>query len=266
MSDLLRELGDAKELVELVYPDLIQPIAKQLGSNAATVVEFLSLPLLRMKYAVVERKLRFKRRVERLLLRLDEVPAGSRTEIPSSVGVPVFDQLAVESDEDISELFLQLLKTSASADTVHLAHPSFVTCIKNISGDEARLLRHLSTKATVPFVSLRLQFNQTEGLEKSPILTGLERIVSPIVAENVPLYFDNLAGLRLLAVGAGSLSDIGRWYKPLFELYEPLRRQIYETGHTDGKRYEVVFVTGYYNITSYGRLFMKACLKEDEAQ
>ena len=80
--------------------------------------------------------------------------------------------------------------------------------------------------------------------------------------KNIRPCFENLTGLGVLRREAGSLSDKDRWYKPLFDLYEPLRISIYNAGHSDGKKYDVVYIESYFKITSYGRMFIDACLKK----
>ena len=101
-------LHDGAELVKVIYPDLLQPMMKRLGDNLSIIIDFMSLPLLRVKYFVAERQLRFRNRIERLTLELEKIPNEQRCEIPASIGVPAIDQLSIESDEEISNLFIQL--------------------------------------------------------------------------------------------------------------------------------------------------------------
>ena len=267
MSEMPEGTREAMELVRLTYPDLFKPMVKQLGSNLGTMAEYLSQPLiLRMKYATIEKKLRFKKRIQKLFKEYGEIPPEDICEIPSTIGHQAFDHLAIESDEYISDLFIQLLRTSASAKTIHLVHPSFITCIKNISGDEAKLLFQLSTMLTIPFLKIRMNFTKTEWLLKTSFLTGLEKKSELIYPDPdyVQLYIENFIGLGILIPEEGSLSDTDKWYKSLMEFYEPLRQEIYNKGHADGKQYEVVFLMGFLKITSYGRQFMEACLKKVE--
>ncbi len=254
-------LQSVREVLDLVYPDLLQPAAKQLGKNLKTIIEYLSLPLLRIRFAVAERKLIYKKRLEMLLSELNRIPDEKHCEIPSSIAAPALDQLSIESDEDISKLFIRLLVNSSSRDTIRFVHPSFINCIRNLSSDEAKLLKHLDELRNVPYLKIRIQFNEKEGLDKSHILTGFETHLEFSFPENIPLYLDNLVGLGILSKGEGTLSDIDKWYAPLMKIYESARRQIEVAGHSDGQKYPVVFQMGFFEITSYGRLFLKACMQ-----
>ena len=240
-------LQNVKEILRLVYPDLLQPATRQLGSNLKTIFEYLSIPLLRMKFAVAETKLQYKRRLQVLIAEMDKIPSEKQCAIPSSIAAPALDQLSIESDEDISSLFIKLLLS-----------------FRNLSSDEAKLLKYLNEQRTVPFVKIRLQFNETEGLEKSPILTGMETLPDLQFSQNIPMYLDNLVGLGIIAKGEGALSDVVKWYDPLFKMYAGTKERIQAEGHTDGKHYPVGFQLGFYNITSYGRLFLEACMKKSD--
>lgn len=257
-------LQNVKEILQLVYPDLLQPATRQLGSNLKTIFEYLSIPLLRMKFAVAETKLQYKRRLQVLIAEMDKIPLEKQCAIPSSIAAPALDQLSIESDEDISSLFVKLLLSSSSTDTIGLVHPSFVGCIRNLSSDEAKVLKYLNEQRTIPFIKIRLQFNETEGLEKSPVLTGMETLPDLQFPQNIPMYVDNLVGLGIIAKGEGALSDVVKWYDPLFKMYAGTKERIQAEGHTDGKHYPVGFQLGFYNITSYGRLFLEACMKKSD--
>ena len=63
-------------------------------------------------------------------------------------------------------------------------------------------------KNSIPYLVIRMQFNEKEGIDKSPILTGLEEQVDITFPQNIPLYFENLTGLGILSRELGSLSNI----------------------------------------------------------
>jgi hypothetical protein len=96
-------LQNVKEILQLVYPDLLQPATRQLGSNLKTIFEYLSILCLheirsRRDKAQVQRRLRFSS------------PKWTRflwksTVIPSSIAAPALDQLSIEL-RNISSLFI----------------------------------------------------------------------------------------------------------------------------------------------------------------
>jgi hypothetical protein len=262
MSDPIELQKELIELVKVSYPDLLKPSFREIGFGLGTIIEFLGIPLLRLKLMNVKAKLRFRQRLDKLIAELDLIPSSDRTEIPSSIASPALEQLSVETDEDISDLYIALLRKAASLSEGPSIHPSFVNVLRNLCNDEAKLIEYFRDKGDIPFLIARLQFNETEGIDRTSILTGIETHVKFNSVKNVPLYFGNLVGLGILSKEIGSLSDTERWYKPLFQIYEPLRAEIYNAGHTDGKKYNVAFIASYYRITPYGKLFIEACLKK----
>jgi len=259
MINPFKKKDDAHELLKLVYPDLIQPAAKSVGESLKIVVDFLTMPLLFLKYANASVRLRFQKRIDRLSDGLEEIPEDKKCEISSSIGAPAMEQLAIESDEDISDLFISLLVNAASEDTISVVHPRFVTSLKGISGDEAKMLMHLKGETSIPFVVIRMKFDAENGLDKTEILTGIEQKVQLRFPQNIPVYFENFLSLGIVSSGTGALSDIRKWYEPLFAIYDPIKQAIHSKGHDDGNQYDVGYSTGYYTITRFGRMFIHAC-------
>lgn len=214
------------EIIKMTYPDLLEPSFKEIGEGLKTIIEFLSIPLLRLKYQSKKAQLRFEKRVKKLIIELDNVPEEDRKEIPSSIANPTIDQLSIESDEDIGDIYINLLTKASSRSQGKFAHPSFFNALKNLSNDEAKIMEYLRDKWEIPYIIIRLQFDETNGIDKTTILTAIESKIELNYPDNIPLYFENLCGLGILSKEVGSLSDKDRWYKPLFNFYEPLRKKI----------------------------------------
>lgn len=247
------------DALKLVYPDLLQPVARDIGQSLSTIVRFILIPLQWLRYADEVVRLRFKARLEKTVEALNRIPIEERIEPPSSVAAPVIEKLAIESDEDIS--FINLLTNASSSRTVHLAHPSFINCISSISNDETKLLLLFRDAAPIPFLRIRMIFDKENGIIKSPMLTGIENRTELTYPENLPVYLENIIGLGILRMPAGKLTNVTKYYRPIAELYKVVRQEIYSKGHEDGNRYEVVFVPGYLEVTEYGQLFIRACMK-----
>jgi hypothetical protein len=82
---------------------------------------------------------------------------------------------------------------------------------------------------------------------------------------NVPAYLENLRALGLLEKPISALSNVDKYYKAIEVRFEELRAQIEAAGH-GGKRYPAVFTRGYFQITEFGELFMKACERPKTAE
>ena len=127
--------------------------------------------------------------------------------------------------------------------------------------EKAKILLRTSSQRVIPFVTIRMQFNDTEGLDKTLHLTGLEGEIKLSFPQNIPAYLENLRALGLIERPAGALSDIEKHYKNIEERYGHLAQKVFMDGHPDGKRYPIVFLRGYFQMTAFGDLFIRACLK-----
>ena len=158
-----------------------------------------------------------------------------------------------------------MLETAASTDTVGNAHPSFVSCIKNMSGDEARILKVLvGERPEVLFLQMQMQLDTGRMLELEPLLTGLEKRTEIKYPNSIGLYLDNLTALGILTRHAASLAEIQGWLEQdqqLVDMYKSALESVQLKGYK-GFKGHVSYARGYFKVTSYGRLFRRACLRE----
>jgi len=97
-------------------------------------------------------------------------------------------------------------------------------------------------------------------MQKSDKLTNLEVEKDLLFPSNVPIYMENLIALGILRTHETLTLSNPAWYEPLYGRYEPLRKSIEDKGHDDGARYPVTWIRGYFELTTYGRMFLSACV------
>src|SRR5690606_29925927 len=130
-------------------------------------------------------------------------------------------KLGYTTNDDIAEMFINLLAKASSSDTVNLAHPSFVQLIERLSVDEAKIITYLKTKAFIPYVSYRLKRNSSSGfVETLKKATMIPFEVELIFPQNIKTYIDNLLSMGILFDEEGSYKVDENIYKPLFEKYQ----------------------------------------------
>ncbi len=263
------------KLLELSYDDLLKPSFSKIGKALGGVIGFTTIPFrgLGLVSDIVDVKIR--KFLKDYRVGLNGVPDDRVSEVPPEILVPTLEKVRYVRDEDIREMFLKLLTKASDKETIHLAHPGFPTVISNISSDEAILIEHFShlEKTSIPFVSVRCEFGpqkverlgktvfQEEGIQKSPMLTGIEDEVLFTFCHNIAVYFSNLEGLGLIRMTSGELAE--HYYTKLIQKYEPMRKKLEGIGHgRKGRDYPFYFARGYYTITEYGRLFIDACVKD----
>jgi len=257
------------------YDDLLKPSFSKIGKAVGGVIGFFTMPFRGLDLVSDMGDAKMRKFFEDFCVKLNKVPEDRISEVPPEILVPTLEKVRYIRDEDIREMFLKLLTKASDEKTIHLAHPRFTTLISDISNDEARLIEYFSHLATssIPFVAVRCEFGpqevkrygktflRGEGIQKSPMLTGIEDKVKLTFDHNIPLYFSNLEGLGLIRMMNDELVD--HYYTELIQKYEPMRKKLEGIGH-GGKGFDhpFVLVRGYYVITDYCRLFIDACVKD----
>ena len=135
----------------------------------------------------------------------------------------------------IDEMFSELLSRSMDRDRIGEAHPSYPSIIRQLSPDEAKIIKMLRER-TYPLIQVwkldgplsRLERTEVDELPRSDLF----------YPENVPFYMDHLNSLGLAGI----------WQVPP---QEPLLAE----GRQIGNR-----VLNEYRLTPFGSRFATACI------
>ncbi len=244
------------ELVKVVYPDLLQPAAKEVGSALEAVAKTGRLLLFPFQLLAVGQE-----RAQRWLEAIREgVPPERQTPLPPEIGGPALMALPFATDGGILEaLYLNLLNKAGDSENAEAAHPAFVHIISQLSPDEALLLMILRDN---PSFGLKL-------IEKHPESVGkmqqryeqtfsnaelAERLASPDDAE---MYLEHFLTLNLL-VWTRNYSKISRALEPDLDFYETTR----PVDLGDGDLYyspDYAWTTET-TFSEFGNMFVRACV------
>ncbi|MDR6943027.1 DUF4393 domain-containing protein [Mucilaginibacter pocheonensis] len=95
----------------------------------------------------------------RVVQKLENVPQENIITPPLQIAGPTIEALRYTGeDNEIRELYANLLATSMNKETLHKAHPGYVEILKNISTDEAILLKNFVTTKIYPCIDLHSQY------------------------------------------------------------------------------------------------------------
>ena len=177
-----------------VYQDIIQPSAKQLGKSLETVTKTINIALAPIKalvwgYEQIEGFV-----TSRLSEKLNEIPVENIIPPIPQIAGPSFEALRYTGhDENIRELFVNLLATAMNKETIHKAHPGYVEVIKNLSSDEAILLSAFISNKAYPLINIYAEHKEKKKIGKQLIYshyTHLDRVTSLNCADMLPLYIN----------------------------------------------------------------------------
>ncbi len=264
-------IGDtAKAVAELakavpIYQDALQPAAQEAGKSLHLVTRAVNAALAPVEGLVwgVEKIRDFVR--ERVASKLDNVPPEDVQQPKPHVAVPAIEALRYTgSESDLAELYANLLATSMDKATAYRAHPSFVDMIKNMSPDEARIMKYLATSGSQPLVDIRLNIKEGGGFivaHRHLSLIGLKS-----GCQHVPLaatYLDNLERLGLIEMPNGHRIKAEEPYSEIEEnaqITELLAQLRSDESHT----VEIIKIK--LDLTDLGRQFIRTCVIDKSAQ
>ncbi len=259
-----------KNLVKDIYKDLAQPGVKQVGTALETILSTSNTLLIPLKYLNELSNITFNKNMNRLKEKLANVPIEKIGNVSPEIGIPLLEKLFYVTNEELSELFLNLLKRASLKDEAHLAHPNFANVLSSISPDEAKLINFYRGNP-IPFISLSI--NKTEKKENMTWNTverlnmnfsAIEKKIDLIFPSNFHIYNTNLFCLGIVdAMGYTSVASEAH-----IELLELHKKEISEQKKAIEEKYihdetkKVVLEYGEIKFTDFGKMFINACVSK----
>ncbi|HEX2947153.1 MAG TPA: DUF4393 domain-containing protein [Clostridia bacterium] len=251
-----------KEVAKDAYADGGRPILKPTGELVGLVPRAIKAALLPVEKWVLAQEYNLAETKKLLEIRLENVPAEQIVSPEPHIAVPALQYISYCMDnEELRNMYANLLANSMNASKRDGVHPSFVEIIKQMCPDEAKLLKAFcETGMTIPVISVRYENDTGSGIYVIKNFTDLGEQAGCEEPLETQKYFDNLARLGLVQLidSLGSLTDK--------TLYEPLKNHNYilenivlpdkarQRGYTKAD-----IIESYVAITAFGRCFCKIC-------
>jgi hypothetical protein len=268
MSDLggIGKLAEAgKELIKPVYEDLAQPAVRELGHNLEVVAKSVRIALAPLSALVWGYDQVAGWLEQRLSEKLEGVnPSKIRTPPPNVCG-PAIEALRFTAGVHIlREMYATLIATSMNSDANQTAHPAFVEIIKQLTSDEARLLRSFRQHSSFPALWIQVRALEPEprgaydpDLRHWSDLAEREQCDSP---ELVCEMISNLERLGIVRLDKDTRLSDDKEYEKLEQHLEISERVDELQERFPGRHVELV--RGLMELTPLGELLIAACLDE----
>jgi hypothetical protein len=134
--------SDARDkLVSMAYRDLAQPAAREVGQAIAGAVRVALSPANFAVWSFEQAKAYAEGRVAEILERRGVPPARVQPPRPELAAPAIAALRLPGQSDDLRSLYLGLLASAMDAQTASSAHPSFVEIIRQLTPDEARVVR-----------------------------------------------------------------------------------------------------------------------------
>ncbi|MFZ1852394.1 MAG: DUF4393 domain-containing protein [Nitrosomonas sp.] len=247
-----------------IYQDAIQPAAKEAGKSLHLVTRAVNAALTPVEGLVwgIEKIRDFVR--ERVAAKLENVPPEEVQQPKPNIAVPAIEALRYTGAEsELAELYANLLATSMDKVTAYRAHPGFVDMIKNMSPDEAKLMRFLATGRNQPLINIKLVVNDQGHFRithRHISLIGIKaNCEHPPLASN---YLDNLTRLGLISIQERFITRDEVYTE--IEGFPQIKQIIDDLSKNEGCRVEVDRLL--IEVTDLGKQFIRACVIDKASQ
>lgn len=247
-----------------IYQDLAQPAVKQVGKALETVGKAINVALAPVGALVwgYERCQEFVS--TKVADRLKDVPPEDIITPKPNVAGPAIEALRYTGhEEELSDLYANLLASAMDKKTASGAHPAFVEIIKQLTPDEAKITSLFRGGRAFPLLNLRELHKDDPRRSKGGrefylhfSIIGEEAGVE--LVEMMPAYLDNLCRLGLIEyLPAGT-------YYTAPNIYDPLERHPYvlaiKQAIEANPSMECDMQRTGFSITAFGKQFAGVCV------
>ena len=250
-------IGESKEVLGKVYDDIAHPTTQSIGNTLSFIPRTIGVWLGKWEKWIINGEYAIKETEKLLEEKLKNVPEEKIVEPEPYVAVPAIQQLSYSVDNpDLREMYANLLAASMNSDTKWSVHPSFVDIIRQLTPDEAKLLKYLSAHPQQPIISVIHRLGKNAGyIEKVRRFTNISEGVCDN-ANGIYAYLDNLERLKLIEIPEGVYLSNDKFYFPLEN--HPMIKSIMSNSLPEGEKMEII--KGKFFVSTFGQEFIKICL------
>lgn len=258
VDSLIQEAGKAITTVPEIYDDGLKPTIKESGKTIALIPQTINAALAPLRIWIAEREYNVAETEKLLADKLSRVNADSIVSPEAYVAVPAIQAISYcKNSKELRNMYANLLATSMLQEKKENAHPSYVEIIKQLSPDEAKLLKKISENGdSYPLIDVNLYTKDGGYITQVRNFTLLAEGVCDY-PKNVFSYLDNLSRLKIIDIPYGIYINNDELYKPL-ESYKEIQTLVNSIVQ-DGYRWKIERKK--FGVTQYGKSFIKTCVK-----
>ena len=254
VGEILKAAGDNPNVKEA---------GQNLGQTALTVTKLINnalLPIAAVNFAFDKAKVYFAEKFPQdIAAKTAAIPPEQVVEPKASIAGPALQGLAFTHEEpNLKEMYLSLLATAMDGRVAADAHPAFVEVIRQLSSEEAQLIRGvLQSPVPIAIIEVRLTTVDQQGYQTlARHVLNLFNSTTNAAVENpqLPAIVDNWVRLGLARVDYVTKLMDAAAYEWADQRPEIVRlRETYET-----ETQKISFANGILQRTAFGVQFARA--------
>ncbi|MFA9459774.1 DUF4393 domain-containing protein [Thiohalorhabdus methylotrophus] len=198
------------DLADQAYQDSLKPAVQELGKSLETLTKAVNAalsPVGALVWGYEQCQDFINQKVAEKLSRTDE--RNITTPAPNVAG-PVLEALRYSGyQEDLQDLFANLLANAMDAEEMRNAHPAFVEVLKSMTSDEAKIMKIFGENLNrfYPVIDLKLIDNNEKGFKYlyRNLSTAGDRAGCEC-PDLTPSYLNNLQRMGLMEINSGEVN------------------------------------------------------------
>lgn len=263
-------MTDNKGISTLIY-DAASPVAKKAGETLASLWSIIFDDIdLYAKKKNIQRLNNLKEFENSIANKVHNIPDSKIQEPPLSIIGPTLESSKYYfEEENLREMFSNLVASSMNSDKVASTHPSFPSIIQNLSPKDAEFLIAIKGSNYLPYCELRFQKRKLKNA--SSFFSGfqegitLSKCLLALLYPNNPMFdfnpiVDNLTRLRLIEYRSDRSFIKEDLYWPILDNPIYLSKKIDYFDSSDILDKEVTLLQGVIAVTDFGKQFISACV------
>lgn len=260
----------AGEVVKDGYNDALKPIVRPTGELLGLVPRAIKAAFASLEKWTLRREYNVKETELLLAKKLEHIDPEKIVSPEPYIAVPALLQISYSIDnEELRNMYANLLSRAMNIDTKDTVHPAFTDIIKQLSPDEALLLKYIykdkptkGHECTIPFVTLIYHnYVNTYNIVINKFSNFPEK-AGCTLEPYAKIYFDNLERLGILESVHERIQALN--YQELKE-HPYIHDQIEELLEDEAfSRGNINFQEGIYQLTVLGIQFCETCVADPE--
>lgn len=254
----------ATEWAKDSYQDIAHPAMAATGQVLGLIPQAINAALMPLHQWVAEGYYKLDETKKLLAEKLKNVSANDVVPPEIHIAVPALQAISYSMDNaEIRNMYANLLASSMMEKVKGDVHPAFVEIIKQLSPDEARILRYLNEKNVAqPMIALLLEkVGENVWYDIITHFTNLYRTVPNLEYKDynkVSVLLDNLSRQNLIVFHENNYISIPNEYEPLEN--DPVILNQMSQEAPANHRWKIVKM--YLELTSFGESFCRVCIAD----
>lgn len=256
LKELSKGIGKAVETVPELYQDAFQPSAQEVGKLAGRVPRVINALLSNVDIWTLKREYAVKEAQKLLELKLEHIDQEKIVEPESYVAIPAIQAISYSmGNEELRNLYANLLAKAMIDDTKESVHPSFVEIIKQMSPIDALVFKMIVEAGIRPIINLRRK-TPSDG---SNIIQNHYTWIKDFSIKQCATSIDNLLRLGLIEIPFGKYYIQQEIYNHIKEnpLFQELEQESVKT-LADGEIID--YEKSYIKLSDFSMLFYNICV------